>query len=147
MVLTGSMGQRQMHGNSLERRSTGKALLRRPCWERLHGAEAAGCVPPVLPIPPGSCLVGRKALCSVFSSWKVSYVLNKEGNEALGQVGGLETSCSSKQIPWLVPEPPSLRAKKGAAEEHEKTGMGMAARAATARRCPALGGKNGAGLL
>lgn len=42
------------------------------------------------------------------------------------QVSGLETSCSSKQILWLVPQPPSLRAKKGAAKDHGKTGMGMA---------------------
>lgn len=35
--------------------------------------------------------------------------------QSLGQVSGLEISCSSKQIPWLVPKPPILRAKKGAA--------------------------------
>ena len=42
--------------------------------------------PPVLPIPPGSRLAGRKATCSVFPSWKASRILNKEGNEALGQL-------------------------------------------------------------
>lgn len=86
MVLTDGTGQRWMHGNSLESRSTSEALLRRPCWERLHGAEAAGCLTPVLPVPPGSRLVERKATHSVFSSWKASHVLNKEGNEALGQL-------------------------------------------------------------
>lgn len=85
MVLTGGTVQRQTHGNSLENGSTGEALLRRPCWERLHGAEAAGCLPPVLPIPPGSRLARRKATSSAFSSWKASHVLNKEGEEALGQ--------------------------------------------------------------
>jgi len=86
MVFTGGTGKRQMHGNSLESGSTGEALLRRPCWERSRGARAAGCLSLVLPIPPGSRLVGRKATCSVFSSWKVSRILNKEGTEALGQL-------------------------------------------------------------
>lgn len=86
MVLTDRMGQRRTHGNSLESGSTRKALLRRPCWEHLHGAEAACCLPLVLPIPPGSCLVGRKLTCSVFSTWKASHVLNKEGNETLEQL-------------------------------------------------------------
>jgi len=48
---------------------------------------------------------------------------------------------------WLVPKPPSLKAKKGDVEKHGKTGMGIAARAGKARRCLGLGGKNGAGLL
>lgn len=32
--------------------------------------------------------------------------------QSLGQVGRLEKRCSSKHIPWLVPWPASLRAKK-----------------------------------